>query len=147
MTTTTVSVSFAPDSQGFTSRACPQCRVRFKIASGQGGSASLAFCPFCRHEGVRWETPEQIKYGKAFAARKVLQPHLDKLDQAFRNLGRAGGGTVRVTGKKPSVDVPPKPVERDSDMPQRFTLTCCGKTIRHEATAQPRYCAICGTAT
>jgi len=148
MTTTTVKVSFEPDSEGFTSRACPECGGRFKIAFGKGSPAPLAFCPFCRHEGARWETPEQIEYGKAFAARQVVKPHFDRIDQSFRDLERAGGRhiKVKVTGKMPDLKVPPKPPERVSDLPERSTFACCGETILHDTATVPRHCVICGTA-
>lgn len=144
---TTVRVSFEPDSEGFTSRACGNCSASFKVAFGQGASAPLAYCPHCGQRGDRWETPEQSDYGKAFVARALLSPALDKLNQSFRKLGRSRGPIQgKVTGRTPTLNVPTKPVERADELPARTILPCCGETIRHSASATPRYCAICGAA-
>lgn len=147
MTTTTVSLSFETDSEDFISRACPECDKRFK-AKVTDGETGISFCPFCQHEGERWGTPEQLEYAKAFAAKQVVQPHFDKLDRAFKSLGRAGGGglSVKVTGKMPDLKVSPKPVERTEDMPQRTTSMCCNVTVRHDEDVRPRFCIACGKA-
>jgi hypothetical protein len=148
MTTVTVTVSFEPDSRGFTSRACPECGKRFKAAFGKGSSHPLAFCPFCHHEGARWETPEQIEYGGAYATREVVQPHFDKLDRSLRDLERAGGRhlRVRVSGHMPRLDVPAKPVEGEDDMPECTIFTCCTEVVRHASENEPAFCPICGEA-
>lgn len=147
MTTTTVSLSFETDTEDFISRSCPDCDARFK-ARVIDGEPGISFCPFCKHEGHRWETPEQLEYGKAFAAKQVLQPEFDKLDRAFKSLGRSGGGmfSVKVTGKMPDLNVPSKPVERTEDMPQRTTSSCCNVTVRHDDSVEPQFCITCGKA-
>jgi hypothetical protein len=143
---TTITVSFQPDSEGFTSRACMACGTRFKAAFGQGAAAPLAFCPYCRHEGSRWETPEQFEYAKAYVMHKELGPAVDKVTRAFKNLGRAGGSLFKVTvsGSGPKFPRPHKPIEHASELPTRTTFTCCGETIRHDAALPPRFCVICG---
>lgn len=145
MTTQTFSISFSSDEEDFISRACPECGARFK-AKVVDGEITISSCPFCQHEGNRWETPEQLEYGKAFAAKQVLQPEFDKLDRAFKSLGRGGGGmfSVKVTGEMPDLRVPSKPVERTEEMPQRTTSACCNATVRHDESAQPRFCIACG---
>jgi hypothetical protein len=145
---TAITVAFDSDGEGFTSRACPTCGKRFKIAAGQGSTRPLAFCPFCGQKGSRWETPEQIEYGKAFAARAVMKPALDQLDKSFKSLGRVGGGAlkVKVTGKMPGFNVPPKPTERVDYLTERTTFQCCGETVRHDQAATPAHCVICGRA-
>lgn len=147
MSTTTVSLSFETDAEDFISRSCPECEVRFK-AKVTDGETEISFCPFCKHEGNRWETPEQLEYGKAFAAKQVVQPHFDKLDRALKGLGRAGGGglSVKVTGKMPDLKVPPKPTERVEELPQRTTFACCDVTLRHDDAMPPSFCIACGKA-
>ncbi len=144
MSTQTFSISFSSDEEGFISRACPECGTRFK-AKVVDGEIAISSCPFCQHDGNRWETPEQIEYGKAYATKQVLEPQFAKLDRAFKSLGR-GGGMVKVTGKMPDLKVPPKPVEQTEDMPQRTTSACCNATVRHDENVQPRFCIACGTA-
>lgn len=144
MTPQTFSISFSSDEEDFISRACPECGTRFK-AKVTDGEINISSCPFCQHEGDRWETPEQLEYGKAYAARQVLQPEFDKLARAFKSLGRAGG-MVKVTGRMPDLNVPPKPVERTEDMPKRTTSACCNATVRHDEDVHPRFCIACGNA-
>lgn len=138
-------VSFSTDSEQFISRACCECRTRFK-SKISNGEATIAFCPFCRREGSRWETPEQLEYGKALAAKSVLQPELMKLDRAFKSLQRAGGSglSVKVTGRMPDLRVPRKPIERTEEMPNRTVFECCGTVVRHAATTHPSACPACG---
>jgi hypothetical protein len=84
--------------------------------------------------------------GKAFATKQVLQPEFDKLDRAFKNLGRAGGRglSVKVTGTMPDLDVPVKPVEGTGELPTRKMFGCCSVVVRHHADAKPRFCITCG---
>lgn len=143
MSVTHITVKFESDEDGFVSRACHSCRHRFKIKAGEREPA-VAFCPFCKHEGARWETPEQIEYGKGVAKQKVVQPALDKLSESFRNLGRSSGGVVRVTGSMPRIPTPRKPTERLEHMPERTTSSCCARTVRHEPDDKPIFCPSCG---
>jgi hypothetical protein len=147
MTTRTFSISFSTDEEDFISRACPECGTRFKVKVVNGETA-ISSCPFCKHKDSRWETPEQIEYGKAFAAKEVLQPELAKLDRAFKSLGRAGGPglSVKVTGSMPDLKVPPKPVERTEEMPDRTSFACCGAVVRHAPVTRPGFCPACGEA-
>ncbi len=147
MSTRTFSISFSTDDQDFISRACPVCAHRFK-AKVSDRETAISFCPFCKHKGSRWETPEQIEYGKALATKEVLQPELAKLDRAFKDLGRAGGPgfSVKVTGSMPDLSVPPKPVERTEEMPDRTSFACCGTAVRHDAATHAKFCPSCGEA-
>lgn len=144
MNTRTFSISFATDDEDFISRACPGCGERFKIKV-DNGETTVSFCPFCGRSGSRWETQRQLEYAKAFAAKKVLQPELAKLDRAFRNLGSDSGGLVKVTGKMSELRVPPKPVEQTEDLPLRALFKCCNQVVRHGAQAIPRFCIACQT--
>lgn len=144
MSTRTLTISFATDGEDFISRACPECGERFKIRLDEG-EATVSFCPFCGRSGSRWETQRQLEYAKAFAAKQVLEPELAKLDQAFRNLGSATGGMVKVTGKMSELRVPPKPVEQTDDLQYRALFHCCSQVVRHGPQTIPRYCIACGT--
>ncbi len=147
MGTETMQVSFKTDSKGFISQECPACEHRFKMRPGQGSPRPVAHCPFCKHSGEDcWLTTEQAEYLKAFAAREILGPALEKFDRAFKRLGSGSGGliTVKVTGHVEQPRVPPLPVESEDDMPAETTFTCCGETIRHDTGHHPVCCIICG---
>lgn len=138
-----ITINFESDEKGFVSRSCPACHGRFKIKPSESDPA-VVFCPFCKHKGTRWETPEQIEYGKGIAKQKVVQPALDKLSESFRKLGRGSGGVIRVSGSMQRIPTPRKPRERVEDMPNVVTFTCCERSVRHGPDAAPGSCPSCG---
>ena len=142
----TLSVGFAADSEDFISRECGGCHARFKAAVVEGGT-TVRFCPFCGCESDRWETPEQLRYAKEYAAKTVMQPALEQFDRAMRRLSRSGGRSgVRGTGRVGRLPTPRRPVEGTEEMRQRSTFGCCGEVLRHDATRVALCCPVCGAA-
>ncbi len=142
MDTHMLDISFQADSGGFISQECPSCARRFKIQPGKGSPDPIAHCPFCDHAGTDcWWTPEQAAYVESIAANEVLGPHLDKLERTFRSMS---SDFVKVTGRIERPQVLPAPPERDDEMPSETRFTCCGETIKHDASARPAHCIICG---
>jgi hypothetical protein len=144
MSITHITVKFESDEEGFVSRSCPSCHLRFKIKPSES-EPSVVFCPFCKREGNRWETPEQIEYRKGIAKQKVVQPALDRISESFRKLGRSGGGIrVKVTGGTPRIPTPTKPRERLDEMREVFVFDCCQRSVRHSPGSKPTFCPTCG---
>ena len=145
MTVTRITVTFDSDGAGFVSRSCPTCHRRFKIKPSAKEQPENTFCPFCRHQGGRWETAEQIEYGKGIAKQKVVQPALDSITKSFRALGRSGGGIrLKFSGSGPHVPTPQRPRERIEELPEVLSLSCCGRAVRHAADVKPTFCPWCG---
>ncbi len=146
MSTTRVIVSFKKDSRGFVSRDCPTCKQRFKVQLSDDGKP-LRHCPFCGHSGSDcWMLSEHQKYAQSVAASVVLNPAIDKIDKAFRNMAKGSGGMVKVTGSVSRPKVLPQPREPEDDDFVETALACCSEKIRHAASHRVAHCAICGAA-
>ena len=142
MSTQHISISLKTDKQGFITQACGHCHEHFKVSNATHDA--LEYCPFCGKkppEGDGFLTAAQMEYAKSVILGKFVEPELQRIDDAFENLGSVGG--VTVTGERDRLQSGPTPVETEDDMASTTTSACCSFTVRHETNQRVGFCGAC----
>lgn len=133
-------VSLPTDADGFLSRECPSCELRFKVRFGEGSDEPISYCPYCGHNGQScWHTPEQVRYFERVATNEFVIPEIKKLE---RKLSRSMKGMVQISKKAsiPSSTTPPMETDEVLDI---LRFPCCNETaklVQHDH----HFCLICG---
>jgi hypothetical protein len=149
MSDTNIEVSLPLDSDGFLSRECPYCKMRFKLHQGDFDGEKLPekmFCPYCGQSATKDEfwTIEQIKYFQDIAMFKVVAPALDELENSLTGLDMNSGlFGLKVSIDKGKTNMPVAPEEMD-DM-SLHKQTCCAIEIKIDKTwVKGLHCIMCG---
>jgi hypothetical protein len=84
----TLQVSLQADEAGMVGRHCPSCDGIFKVKSGTVLPSRECGCPYCEHRAGcnAFVTDDQLEYAKSVAIKKVVEPGLEQLKEAFERL-------------------------------------------------------------
>jgi len=149
MSNTNIEVSLPLDDDGYISRECPYCKMRFKVHKDDFDGEKFPeeiYCPYCGQSASKDEfwTSEQIKYFQDMVMCKVVAPELDEFDNNLKGLNISSGLLdlkVSIDREETTMPVAPEEMGRMNLHEQ----TCCKTVIKVETTLDKGfYCLICG---
>ena len=125
-----IRVTLKPDDKGMIGRECPDrdCGRYFKLKLGTGIPTDTCYCPYCGAEGNATDffTSDQIEFAKTVAAKKIVDPLLDKFAKNMGRLNRGQrGGLIQLEFSVKHTDVR---LHRYSERQLETDVTCdnCG---------------------
>lgn len=149
MSETNIEVSLPLDDDGFLSRECPYCKMRFKVNKDDFEGEKLPgeiFCPYCGQSAAKDEfwTTEQIKYFQDMSMFKVVAPELDEFENSLKGLNTNFGLLglkINIDREETNMPVAPEEIE-DMNFHKQI---CCNIVIKVDKTwAKGFHCTICG---
>lgn len=149
MADTNIEVNLPLDNDGFLSRECPFCKMRFKVHKDDMDGEKLPaemFCPYCGQSATKDEfwTSEQIKYFQDMAMFKVVAPELDEIENSLKGLNSNSGLfglKVSIDREETTLPVAPEEIE-DMNLHKQI---CSNITIKVDKSwAKGFHCTTCG---
>jgi hypothetical protein len=144
-----IEVSLPLDDDGFMSRECPYCKMRFKINKEDFEGDTLSteiYCPYCGQSADKDEfwTSEQIKFFEEMAIYKLVNPEIDDLFNGLKRMTKNSGPIkIEFRDKRQESRVPIAP-EEIANM-KFHKKNCCDITIKiDEEWNKKIYCISCG---
>lgn len=152
MADTQLEVSFPLDPEGFISKECPLCKMRFRIYLNDFDSKikekDEVLCPYCglgAYSNEPW-TPEQVKFMQDILHYRILEPEVEKLKGELKKSKlKSKFISVDVNIKREKARKPISP--KESNNMRIVNFPCCDINIKIENNCEKFiYCFYCGKA-
>lgn len=143
-----IEITFPIDEDGFISRECPYCKMRFKIHKSDFENEKYDFeeiyCPYCKQTAGKDEfwTTEQEKYIGDVLNEEFIEPEFEKFAKQMKRLNRKSG-LLKIKVKEGKKSKPIQPEEIDNMVKVKFS--CCDIPLKVVSDwGKDLYCISCG---